>query len=396
MKCVVATVNDVPVNPNARDGIVVLSVNSAWNVANFRAGLVRGLQEAGYRVVVLAPEDRHAARVRALGCELIDMPMDAKGVNPLRDLSLLLAYRRVLRGLRPAAFLGFTIKPNVYGSLAAQSLGIPVVNNIAGLGTAFLRAGWLNQVARALYRVALRRSRRVFFQNADDLALFVDAGLVARERTAVLPGSGVDLQRFSATMPSREHGGPVVALLCARLLWDKGVREFVDAVRDVKGRAIPCDARLLGFLDVANPSAVPRASVEAWQRDGVVSYLGEVEDVRPTLDDADVIVLPSYYPEGTPRSLLEAAAMGKPIITTDAPGCRDVVRDGVNGYLVPVRDARALADALARFASLSPEAKAAMGRASRTLAEQCYDERIVVDAYKDALADLAVAARAKA
>lgn len=375
--------------------VVVVSVNASWNIANFRAGLVRGLQEAGYRVVILAPEDRHAARVRALGCELIDLPMDAKGVNPLRDLALLLAYRRVLRKLRPAVFLGFTIKPNVYGSLAAQSLGIPVVNNIAGLGTAFLRPGWLNRVAKALYRLALRRSWRVFFQNADDQDLFVEMGLVARKQTAVLPGSGVDLQHFSATVPVREPGTPFVALLCARLLWDKGVREFVDAVREVKGRAIACDARLLGFLDVANPSAVPREAVEAWQREGVVSYLGEVEDVRPALDDADVVVLPSYYPEGTPRSLLEAAAMGKPIITTDAPGCRDVVRDGVNGYLVPVRDARALADALARFAALAPEAKAAMGLASRALVELRYDERIVVEAYKNVLAALTATAGEK-
>jgi len=371
---------------------IVLSVNSAWNVANFRAGLVRGLQDAGYRVVVLAPEDRHSQRVRALGCDLIDMPMDAKGVNPLKDLRLIWRYWRRLRRLRPAAYLGFTIKPNVYGSLAAMALGVPVINNIAGLGTTFLRQGWLNQVAKTLYRLALRRSSCVFFQNGDDRSLFEEAGMVSRERTRLLPGSGVDLARFAPGPVQVTAPRPPVFLMSARLLWDKGVLEFIEAVRILKRRGIDCEARLLGFMDVANPSAVPREAVEAWQLEGVVSYLGETDDVRPMLAEATAAVLPSYR-EGTPRSLLEAAAMGKPVITTDAPGCRDVVRDGVNGYLVPVRDAQALAEAMARFAALTPEARAAMGRASRELVETRFDERIVIQAYLDVLGGVVPVAR---
>lgn len=364
---------------------VVLSVNSTWNVANFRGGLVVGFQEAGYRVLVLTPDDSHVERVRALGCEWIELPMDAKGINPFADVLLFVRYWRVLRRLWPAAFLGFTIKPNVYGSLAAAALGVPVINNIAGLGTTFMRAGWLNWVAKTLYRLALRRSKCVFFQNEDDRALFEQAGLVARERTRLLPGSGVDLARFAPrAAPTVDR--PPVFLMSARLLWDKGVREYIEAARILKLRGIECDVRLLGFLDVANPSAVPREQVEAWQQEGVVNYLGETDDVRPILAEADIVVLPSYYPEGTPRSLLEAAAMGKPIITTDAPGCRDVVRDGVNGYLVPVRDAQALADALARFAALPVDKRLAMGRASREWVEQRYDERFVIRAYIDALA----------
>lgn len=366
--------------------VLVLSVNSAWNVVNFRAGLVAALQKAGFHVVVLAPADDHARRVRELGCELIPLRMNAHGVNPVQDLQLLFSYWRLLRRLRPAAFLGFTIKPNVYGSLAAQLLGIPVVNNIAGLGTAFIRRGWLNRVARFLYRSALRRSHRVFFQNRDDRALFVDAGLVAPGKTAVLPGSGVDLDRFSPVASASEDGRPLVALMCARLLLDKGVREFAEAFRMLRARGIHYDARLLGFLDEANPAAVPRPEIEAWQREGLVSFLGAADDVRPHLAEADVVVLPSYR-EGTPRSLLEAAAMGKPLITTDAPGCRDVVRHGDNGYQVPVRDARALADALARFAALPAVARKAMGVASRRLVEEEYDERVVIRAYLDAVTD---------
>jgi glycosyltransferase involved in cell wall biosynthesis len=368
--------------------VVVLSVNTCWNVANFRAGLIRGLQHAGYRVVALAPLDRHVERVRALGCELIDLPMDAKGVNPLRDLQLLWRYRRALKRLRPRAFLGFTIKPNVYGSLAAQSLGIPVVNNVAGLGTTFLRGGWLNRVARLLYRTGLWRSARVFFQNGEDRFLFIQGGLCRAEQADLLPGSGVDLERFTPRMPNT-NGGPIKVLLVARMLWDKGVGELVEAVRRVRDEGVDCELRLLGFLDVRNPSSIPREQIASWQTEGFVFYLGEADDVRDHLDAADVVALPSYR-EVTPRSLLEAAAMSKPIITTDAPGCRDVVEDGVNGYRVPIRDIPALADALQRFARLSPEERIRMGAASRTLVELRYDERIVVKAYLDALAKIAI------
>lgn len=367
---------------------IVLSVNSAWNVVNFRAGLVLGLREAGFRVVLLTPADSHVERVRTLGCEWVEIPMDASGVNPLEDFLLFARYLGALRRIRPSAFLGFTIKPNVYGSLAAQMMGIPVVNNIAGLGTSFRGDGWLNRIAKEMYRLALRRSQCVFFQNQDDLALFVQQRLVRSNQAALLPGSGVDLDHFAPSPMGPARDRPLVALMSARLLWDKGVREFVDAARDLRSRGIDCDARLLGFLDVANPSAVPRHVVELWQREGLVSYLGATDDVRPILADSDVIVLPSYYPEGTPRSLLEAAAMGKPIITTDSPGCREVVDEGVNGYLVPVRNVGALADALARFCALPKPQREAMGRASRALAEARYDERIVVDAYRATLAGI--------
>lgn len=371
--------------------VVVLSVNAAWNLVNFRAGLIRALLEAGYRVVALAPHDRHVAQVRALGCELIELPMDNQGTNPLRDLRLLWRYVVLLRLLRPRAFLGFTIKPNVYGSLACRWLGVPVINNVAGLGTAFMRAGWLNRLARLLYRVALRRSRRVFFQNQDDLALFTALGLVDAERAEVIPGSGVDLARF-APRPAgpRGPGTPLRALLVARLLWDKGVGEFVEAVELARASGARYEAQLLGFLDVKNPTAVPRARVEEWVERGAVTYLGERDDVRDAVAAADVVVLPSYR-EGTPRSLLEAAAMGKPLIATDVPGCREVVRDGENGLLVAARDSASLADALRRFADMSDDARQRMGAASRALVERSYDERLVIERYLAQLATLSAA-----
>jgi glycosyltransferase involved in cell wall biosynthesis len=359
-------------------GKLVLAINAAWNIANFRAGLIRGLQADGWEVVAMAPRDDHVPRVEALGCRFVEMPMRAGGTNPWRDAQLYRRFRAALAVERPAALLGFTIKPNVWGSLAAQSLGIPVVNNVAGLGTAFIRRNWLTAVARMLYRHALRGSHSVLFQNEDDRHYFIDTGLVDAARTGRVPGSGVDLVHFAplplpATLPLR-------LLFIGRLLRDKGVQELADAARLLKAQGVPVEVAMLGFLDVDNRSAIGRADVQAWQAEGIVRYLGATDDVRPFIATAHAVVLPSYR-EGVPRTLLEAAAMGRPLITTDAIGCRDVVDDGVNGLLAKVRDAADLAAQCARFAALSDAERAAMGRASRAKVEREFDERIVIDTY---------------
>lgn len=360
---------------------LLLSVNSAWNIANFRSGLVRALQAEGWDVVAAAPADEHVERVRALGCRFIDLPMDNGGTRPWRDLTLYRAYKALLREERPEVFLGFTIKPNVYGSLAAQSLGIPVINNIAGLGTAFIGRTWLRPVARALYRHALRRSHRVLFQNEDDRRYFVDAGLVVPAQTDRVPGSGIDLTAFAPLpLPPRGPSDPVRFLFVGRVLRDKGIVEFVEAARQLRAAAACAEFAILGPLATANRSAVSQADVDAWVAEGVVRYLGVADDVRPFVAAAHCVVLPSYR-EGVPRTLLEAASMGRPLIATDAVGCREVVDDGVNGYLARIGDSGDLADRCARFAAASPAAQGRMGLASRTKAEREFDERRVFAKY---------------
>jgi glycosyltransferase involved in cell wall biosynthesis len=362
-------------------GRVVLAINSAWNIANFRAGLVRAMQADGWEVVAMAPRDEHVARVEALGCRFVELPMRADGTNPFADLRLLDRFKRALRELAPDAFLGYTIKPNVYGSLAAQGLGIPVINNIAGLGTAFIRRSWLTAVARTLYRRALRRSHRVLFQNEDDRKYFVDTGLVAAERSARVPGSGVDLQAFRfADLPPVDGDHPLTFLFVGRLLRDKGVRELVAASRQLRAKGVHARFQLLGFVDSANRTAIGADEVAGWEAEGLVQYLGSTADVRPMLRAAHCVVLPSYR-EGVPRTLLEAAAMGRPLIASDAVGCRDAVDDGRNGYLARTADADDLARQCLRFAALSGEERAAMGRASREKVEREFDERIVIDTY---------------
>lgn len=363
---------------------VLLSINASWNIVNFRTGLIRALQAAGYRVAALAPPDAYSARFAELGVDYHPIGMDRKGVSPLRDLGLLARYYRTLRRVRPDVFLGYTAKPNVYGSLAAQALGIPVINNVSGLGTAFIREGLLTRIVSTLYRIAFRRSAIVFFQNGEDREMFVGRGLVASAKARLLPGSGVDLARF---VPSDARpAGPFRFLLVARLLWDKGVGEYVEAARLVR-REMP-DVRfgLLGFLDVENRTAVPRADVDAWAAEGLIDYLGAADDVRPHVAASDCVVLPSYR-EGLPRTLLEAAAMARPLITTDVPGCRQVVDEGRNGFLCAVRDPRSLADAMLRMARLSSDERSALGAAGRAKVEAEFDERIVAARYLEAVAE---------
>ena len=364
---------------------VVLAANSSWNIVNFRSGLVRALKAEGYQPIVVAPLDPAAEpRMAELDVQRIVVPIQRSGLNPLSDLGLLRKYSSILKRVRPVAYLGFTIKPNIYGGIAARSLGIPVIANISGLGTVFIRRGALLALVSRLYRFALKRAAVVFFQNPDDLELFVERKLVERAQARLLPGSGVDLDRFRASpIPS----GPPTFLFIGRLLGDKGVREYADAARLLREELPDARFRLLGPLDPGNRSAIARSEVDQWVGQGFVEYLGESADVRPQVEEATAVVLPSYR-EGLPRSLLEAAAMGRPLVATDVPGCREVVKPGVNGLQCEVRNAASLAKAMKNMANMSDKDRARMGAESRRMVETRFSETVVIEAYLDALGKL--------
>ncbi len=364
---------------------IVICLNTAWNLWNMRRELIKVMVAAGHEVVAVAPPDEYAPRLATLGCRFVALPMDNRGTHPGRDALLLWRFWRLLRRERPDAFLGYTVKPNVYGSLAAHALGIPVINNIAGLGSVFIKGGPLAWLVRQLYRLALKHSTKVFFQNADDLGLFVGGGLVPPDRVALLPGSGVDLARFALAPSPQRQPGAMRFVLIGRLLRDKGVWEFVEAARIVRRQWPAAECCLLGFVDAPNPAAISRAEVDTWVRAGAIHYLGVSDDVRKEIAQADCIVLPSYR-EGTPRSLLEAAAMGRPIITTDAIGCREAVDNGRNGYLCKVADAKDLADKMERMLRLSCDERTQMGIEGRRMMEERFDEKIVLHKYLDAIA----------
>jgi len=348
---------------------------------NFRAGLMRALAKRGVTVIGGgAGGDIYEEKIRKLGMRFENLPVDKGGMNPLADLRLLLTLYRWYRAEAPDVVHHFTIKPVIYGSIAAHLAGVPkVINTITGLGYVYTeRGGMLRSVVDVLYRLALGCATHVFFQNEDDRQLFESRRLVAPEKTSLVPGSGVDLEKFRPTSTeSRADSGDVVVLMVARLLRDKGIGEFVEAARIVRTTMHNVTFKILGEIDLSNPAAVSKEEVDEWVRGGVIDWLGHTDDVRPALKAADIVVLPSYR-EGTPRSLLEAAAMGKVMVTTDTVGCRNVVDHGVNGFLVPVRDAPRLAQAILELAG-SAELRQRMGAAGRRKMESEFDERIVIE-----------------
>lgn len=360
---------------------ILLTANSAWYIVNFRSGLIRELQNLEHNVIVLVPDDEHIEQLKQLGCTVVSLRMDNKGTSPLRDGQLMLRFYRKLRNIRPDAIFSFTVKNNVYCGLAARWLGIPFLPNVSGLGTAFVNETWLTKIVVHLSRMAFRNLPMVIFQNDDDRALFIERGIVSLENSVQVPGSGVNLERFS--LRSLPSGKITTFLLVARLIWDKGVGEFVEVARQMREAGWPVRCQILGFLDVQNHRAINRATVEAWEAEGVIQYLGAVDDVRPALAAADCVVLPTFYREGTPRSLLEGSAMGRPVITTDTPGCRDVVIEAKTGYLCEPRDITSLYAAMERFVLLSKEERVAMGLAARQRMEQVFDEMFVIKTYID-------------
>ena len=359
---------------------VLLIAGQAESLLNFRGDLIAAMQAAGHEVHAAAPDGDVALKqsFAARGIVFHPIAMARTGMNPLVDAKSCYALYRLMRSTKPDAILAYTIKPVIYGLLSAQLVGIRRrFALITGLGFAFTNSGGgakrgvLRGVLTLLYKLALRRAGGVIFQNPDDQKFFTDAKIVsARVPTHRVHGSGVNTERFAqAPLPAAP-----IFLMVGRVLADKGVREYAAAARILKSKYPDARCQLLGALD-SNPSAITKAELDGWVKDGAIEYLGVVADVRPALTAASVFVLPSYR-EGTSRAALEAMAMGRAIISTDAPGCRETVEHGVNGLLVHVRDADALAEAMMALARDGAK-RERMGSASRTLAESLYDVRKV-------------------
>jgi glycosyltransferase involved in cell wall biosynthesis len=361
---------------------IILFANTEWYLYNFRRSLAQALKEAGHDVVLISPDGPYGGKLRELGFRWEPVPMERRSLNPLREVALLARLARMFRRERPDIVHGFTIKCAVYGSLAARVAGIRArVNAVAGMGYVFtsddLKARCLRPVVRALLRMALGGARsRLVLQNPDDVALFAAAGLVDASRVRLIAGSGVDCSRFQAATGVRGDR-PLRVLLAARILWDKGLAEYVEAARALRAQGRPLRFLLAGTPDPGNPAAVPMEVLQQWVAEGCIEWLGHVDDMPGLLGSADIMVLPSYR-EGLPKTLIEAAACALPLVTTDVPGCREVVTHERDGLLVPVRDGTALAAAIARLQDDAALASR-LGQAARAKALAQFDERIVIE-----------------
>lgn len=373
---------------------IVLFANTDWYLYNFRRSLILALQKEGYDVLLVSPPGPYGDRLRDLGVRWQSVPLDRRSLNPLREIDFLRRFAQLLRAERPQLIHGFTIKCAVYGSLAARLANVPArVNAVAGLGYVFTsndtRARMLRPLVRGLLRLALGgRAARLILQNPDDVAMFEQVKLVDRSRIRLIAGSGVDCSRFQAASANRSTE-PLKVLLAARLLWDKGIAEYIAAARQLlaDGRAIRF--LMAGTPDPGNPAAISSAEIQEWVAEGLVDWLGHVDDMPALFASVDMVVLPSYR-EGLPKSLIEAAACALPLVTTDVPGCREVVTDQVDGLLIPARDAAALADAIAILQD-EPALAKRLGLAARTKALAEFDEQIVIkrtmDVYQELLGE---------
>ncbi|HOG97383.1 MAG TPA: glycosyltransferase family 4 protein [Methanothrix soehngenii] len=363
---------------NSRIIICVIG-NQAFSLLNFRGSLIAEMVAGGAKVLALAPDyDEHTrAEVRAFGADPVDFSLSRTGMNPIRDVKDMLRLAFLLRKLKPDISLGYAIKPVIFGTLAAWLARVPRrFAMIEGLGYIFTPAEGADQfkrrvlkgIAIMLYAMALKPANLVFFLNKDDIDEFSKKRIISPKKAFLLGGIGVDLNEWVSTSQVMK---PVTFLLAARLLREKGVMEYAKAARLIKQKHPNTRFVLLGDIET-NPGSLSCDLIKAWDAEGILEWLGHVPDVRFWMERASVFVLPSYYREGVPRSIQEAMAMARPIITTDAPGCRDTVIDGLNGFLVPVRDVCALADSMERFI-LQPELIDEMGKASRSLAEERFD-----------------------
>lgn len=341
------------------------------SLIKFRGNLIQDMVKEGHEVVTIAPEEGYEKEIKELGAEFIQLDFNRTGSNPIKDLMLIFKIRKVVKKIQPDLVFSYTIKPVIYGSLGAKLAGVKhIYSMVTGLGHAFmgvtLKQKVVGMIAKTLYKIGLLVNKKVIFQNQDDIDEFVNLHLVSNNKCKLVSGSGVDLKRFQASeLPEK----PVFLMIC-RLLKEKGVIEYLEAAKIVKQKYPKAIFKLVGPFD-KNPSSLKEDELKSYIADGSIEYLGEMADVRPAIKDALVYVLPSYR-EGTPRTVLEAMAMGRAILTTGAPGCKETVKEGINGYMVPVKDIKALADKMEWFIEHPVETKQ-MGQASLEYCKERYD-----------------------
>ncbi len=358
---------------------ITICSNTSWYLYNFRKGLIKALIDRDYEVILISPIDDYSKRLKDLGCRFYDIKLDNKGTNPIKDINLMYQYYRLFTQIEPDMLLIFTIKPNIYAGIIAKFLDIPTINVISGLGTVFLDNKISSQIARWLYKVSFS-GNRVLFENLDDSREFIKQNLINKNQAILIPGAGIDTELFKPKLKLKRYNRDITFLLIARLIKDKGIVEYIEAIRVVKKRYPNAKFRILGSYYFDNPSSISKDEVDSWVAEGLIEYLGYTDAVLEEIERVDCIVLPSYR-EGLSRVLLEAGSMSKPIITTNVAGCKEVVEDSYNGFLVPPKDSKSLAIAMEKMIELSPKERDIMGILGRLKVIDEFEEKIVIKKY---------------
>ncbi len=358
---------------------IAIVSNSAFNIYNFRLSLASAIRERGYEVMFVAPKDEYTEKIMDEGYLIKDVFINPKGNSPIEDKKTIDEFKKIYIKYKPDLILNYTIKPNIYSSLAASSLNIPVINTVTGLGTVFIEENFVTDLVKILYKISFKKVHKVFFQNRADMEFFINKGIVSPDKTLLVPGSGVDTMRFYPREKTKNKD-KFVFLFIGRMIKDKGVIEYVEAAKMIKEKYENVEFQLLGSLDAENKTLISKKSVYEWVKKGYITYLGTSFKVEDVIAESDCVVLPSYR-EGLPKSLLEGASMQRPLIATDVVGCRDVVIDGENGFLCEAKNARSLAEAFEKMLDMDEKERVLMGKRAREMVLEKFDERIVYDQY---------------
>ncbi len=360
-----------------------LVVNEAWNMYNFRGSLMARLQDKGYELVVIAPKDEFTEKIEAMGIKVIDIKINSKGVNPLEDFKLMLEFRKIYKKERLDTVFHYTIKPIIYGTLGAALAKTKSVAVTTGLGYAFINENIVSKIVRKLYWFSLKFTKDVWFLNESDKEIFIKNKIIPTFKTKILPGEGIDLNKFKP-LPRKEND-KVIFLMVARALWDKGIKEYFETAKEMKKRyGNKVEFRFLGKVGVPNPAAVPMEYIKKYEDEGYIEYLGVTDDVSIIVKDTDYFVLPSYR-EGLSRVIMEAASMEKSIIASDVPGCRELVDDGISGFLCASKSTEELIRVVDKAVNLDKKAIKDMGIAGRKRMEKLFSMDRVAKEYLEFL-----------
>lgn len=362
---------------------IIITANTGWYLYNFRRNTITSLVKNGYQVYAIAPKDEYTERLISLGCRFENIEMRRFSKNPFLELMVIYRYLLLYKKINPQVVLNFTPKSNIYSSISGGLLKIKIINNISGLGRIFVKDDYTAKFVKMLYRFSQKFASTVFFQNRDDMELFLRHKIVRSSQVDVVPGSGVDLDHFVHSPAAND--GVIRFILVARLLKEKGVMDFIHAANMIKAEYTNTEFLLLGPVEQQKTDSITLEQLNSWEVKGVIKYLGVTDDVPGILKNVDCVVLPSYYREGVPKSLIEAAAMGKPIITTKNIGCRDTIDDDISGYYCEIKNPQSLYEKMKMIIMDGHDKRIEMGLAGRTRAEKLFSEKIVINKYLDAI-----------